>query len=290
MRIFAISDLHVDHQLNQQWVQQLSETEYSNDVLIIAGDISDNWTHLQATFIALQNKFAKVFFVPGNHELWIRRGNYTHSVEKFEQILLLCKQLGIITHPLKVENHKNGAGLWIVPLFSWYTLPEEGSHSLFKTKPGHDRTMEVWNDFHCTKWPDLGGLTKSEYFLGLNARYLEKTYDAPVISFSHFLPRQDLIFSTEKERGGMVFKDPHPYFNFSRVAGCQGIEHQLRKLNSIIHVYGHQHRNRDRMVEGVRYISCCLGYPRERRSHSLLPIYTSQELPMMIFDTEEPLP
>ncbi|MBF0289248.1 MAG: metallophosphoesterase [SAR324 cluster bacterium] len=284
MRVFAISDLHVDHQANREWVQQLSESEYTNDVLIIAGDISDDWAHLENTLQILQNKFSKVFFVPGNHELWIRRGNYPHSIGKFEQILLLCQQLGIFTNPQKIGQGENDSGLWIIPLFSWYTLPEEGGNSLFITKPGNDRTMEIWNDFHCTQWPDLGQATLSEYFLGLNASCLEKKYEAPVISFSHFLPRQDLIFSTEKEREGAVLKDPHPYFNFSRVAGCRGLEQQIRKLGSTIHVYGHQHRNRDRMVDGVRYISCCLGYPRER-ARSTLKMPGFGEQPMMILST-----
>jgi hypothetical protein len=32
----------------------------------------------------------------------------------------------------------------------------------------------------------------------------------------------------------------------------------------MIHVYGHQHRNRHRCIDGVLYISHCLGYPTER--------------------------
>jgi hypothetical protein len=60
-------------------------------------------------------------------------------------------------------------------------------------------------------------------------------------------------------------RDAYPRFNFSRVAGSSGIETQIRRLGSTAHVYGHQHRNRDRVVDGVRYVSHCLGYPSERR-------------------------
>ena len=42
------------------------------------------------------------------------------------------------------------------------------------------------------------------------------------------------------------------------------LDEQIRSLGSSIHVYGHQHRNRDRTIDGVRYITHCLGYPRER--------------------------
>ena len=70
--------------------------------------------------------------------------------------------------------------------------------------------------------------------------------------------------------------DPHPYFNFSRVAGDQRIENQIRRLKSGIHVYGHQHRNRDRTIAGVRYVSHCLGNKSERKfltSEGMKPKY-----------------
>jgi len=43
------------------------------------------------------------------------------------------------------------------------------------------------------------------------------------------------------------------------------LDEQIRKLGSRLHVYGHQHRNRRRLYDGVWYVSNCLGYPEERR-------------------------
>ena len=85
------------------------------------------------------------------------------------------------------------------------------------------------------------------------------------ISFSHFLPRSDLIFPTPEVMAKIKsYRDPLPQFNFSRVAGSTLIENQLRAANSILHIYGHQHRNRWRLTDGVTYMSHCLGYPKER--------------------------
>jgi hypothetical protein len=56
----------------------------------------------------------------------------------------------------------------------------------------------------------------------------------------------------------------HPAFNFTRVAGCEQLDVQIRQLGSSVHVYGHQHRNRRRLVGGILYVSNCLGYPRDR--------------------------
>ena len=41
MRVFAISDLHVDYDENDQWVAGLSTADYVDDLLILAGDVSD---------------------------------------------------------------------------------------------------------------------------------------------------------------------------------------------------------------------------------------------------------
>ncbi|MFC0694346.1 metallophosphoesterase [Paraburkholderia humisilvae] len=44
-----------------------------NDVLILAGDISDSLAVVTECFTALTQRFSKVIYVPGNHELWVRR-------------------------------------------------------------------------------------------------------------------------------------------------------------------------------------------------------------------------
>jgi len=105
-----------------------------------------------------------------------------------------------------------------------------------------------------------------------------------VISFSHFLGRTELVMECATERMrrlqlsgktsgctdaepvdvGEKNHDPNVWFNFSRVAGCTLIEAQLRRLGSVCHVHGHQHRQRDRVIDGVRYVSHCLAYPNER--------------------------
>jgi len=115
------------------------------------------------------------------------------------------------------------------------------------------------------RWPQTN-FNPAAYFAGLNKPFLNKKYDAPVISFSHFLPRREIMFRNGKIPTPEVIRkyDRNPPFNFSRVAGSAFIEQQLRQLHSVMHIYGHQHINRDRPVDGVRYISNCLGYPAER--------------------------
>jgi hypothetical protein len=137
-------------------------------------------------------------------------------------------------------------GYWIVPLLSWYDDTLDGDRSIDPSE------LEGWGDFHFCRWPE--GLSKpSQYFLSRNQGML-KDYDKPVISFSHFLPRRELLPAVETLR----FK------GLPRVAGSAELDRQIRAVGSIMHVFGHSHINRDLTIEGIRYVQHALLYPRER--------------------------
>lgn len=239
MRVFAISDLHTDFAKNWDLLEKVSLVEYKHDALVVAGDIADSLLVISKTLGLLRSRFGRVFYVPGNHELWVRTNNY-HSVEKFNRILVLCDDLGIETRPARVGS------IWIVPLFSWYdsAFDEDGSADTSE--------LAGWADYHFCRWP-VEIESVSDYFLNFNVRHI-KVYDAPVISFSHFLPRRDLLPPTRK----LKFK------GLPRVAGSTALDQQVRALKSGVHVFGHSHINCDRVIDGIRYVQNVFGYPRER--------------------------
>jgi predicted phosphodiesterase len=268
MRVFALSDIHTDYQENHSWLASLSYTEYQEDTLVLAGDVSYDLQRVKKTLAFLKTRFNDVFFVPGNHDLWIRSSPFVDSLDKFWRLLEACQLLDVHTNPARVGADNPYKSVWIVPLFSWYVTPEESGNSLFLPRKGIDLTRYVWADNYYTKWPSLGESTAvAHYFMQMNEVHLYRQYDAPVISFSHFLPRQELIFGAEKkEEEHVALKKRKRWFNFSRVAGSTRLEEQIRQMGSQIHVYGHQHRNRQRLIDSVLYVSHCLGYPRERKS------------------------
>src|SRR5687767_9394136 len=98
MRIFAVSDLRTDFAENRRRLQQVSPTSYSSDVLVVAGDIADDLSIIDWTLRKLRSQFGRVFYVPGNHELWVRDGE-CDSVEKFQQVIRLWDEIGIYTRP-----------------------------------------------------------------------------------------------------------------------------------------------------------------------------------------------
>jgi len=272
MRLFTISDLHVDFAQNHSWVQRLSGLAYRADALIIAGDISHDFNELDEMLNLLSHKFKMLLFVPGNHELWTQDSSWKDSIEKFGAILAACKNKQVQTYPVKIGS-KDKNPVWLVPLFSWYSQPDDGADSLYWPKPGEDFSNRMWSDQYYLRWPQTD-FNPAGYFARLNAPFLNKKYDAPVISFSHFLPRRELMFKNGKIPTPKVMRkyDRNPAFNFSRVAGSTLIEHQVRQLHSAIHIYGHQHINRDRFIDGVRYIANCLGYPAERSNGQIMKV------------------
>ena len=236
MRLFATSDLHTDYKENFRWLQELSDTDYLQDTLIVAGDISDRLEIIRETLLLLRSKFRKLLFTPGNHELWVR-SEEINSLDKFQRILNLCEELDIATKPLRVD------GVWVVPLFSWYD-------GVFEPE------MRAWADFHFCKWPD-DATPLADYFLRLNKPHLRQ-YDAPVITFSHFLPRSDLL-------------PPKEYLKITwlgHVSICAALDAQIRQLNSRVHVCGHTHTTFDVVIDEVRYVQNAVRYPKERRTPS----------------------
>jgi len=281
MRVFAISDVHTDFRDNLWQLTQLSTHDYRDDALILAGDVSHDLGVLQQTFRIFVERFRHVFFVPGNHELWIRANEHRHSVEKFHDVLRLCESLGVRTAPEVI-----GAGeerVCVVPLFSWYAKPGEGSDSLYRERATEEPSESVWTDDYLCKWPTTVNFRPVQFFMDMNGPRVNAQYEVSRISFSHFLPRQDLMFAGPGEAPPPgPTPPPHP-FNFSRVAGSSLIEQQIRRLGSRVHVYGHQHRNRCRLYDGIWYVSNCLGYPDERSGKSF-------ESPAAILKTVWPEP
>ena len=240
MRVFATSDLHSDYCDNWEYIAGLSDRDYQQDILLVAGDIAHKLDLVAATLALLRGKFKRLFFVPGNHELWVRQVKGWNSLDKFQRILELCAELGVEAQAAQVGRYR------IVPLFSWYD-------AAFDTEEWEDDSvLEGWGDFHYCRWPEDMG-RQSHFFARLNESHI-RVGGEETISFSHFLPRAELL----PQREFLRFK------GLPRVAGCNSIETQVRQLGAKIHVFGHSHIRRDMVLDDVRYVQHGLGYPRER--------------------------
>jgi len=186
--VYALSDLHTDHPGNMRLFKELPDRP--DDVIILAGDISHNLQQVEDTFKLFLARFRHVFFCPGNHDLWLHsKDGCKDSIEKLQKLLGLCKKLGVHTQPRAV-----GGGILVVPMLSWY---EPG----FDPDPDvEDSTLapveKTMSDFSVCKWPQpLSGSDGSlaRRIDGLNAELPDLGEFSTVISFSHFLPRHELV-------------------------------------------------------------------------------------------------
>jgi len=241
MRIFALSDIHVEYDGNAAWVSAMSRADYRDDVLILAGDVAGTLPLLQRCVDAFAQRFARVLFVPGNHDLWvIRDAQRMDSLEKFAKVSAAIENCGASMQPFTAGT------LSIVPLQGWYD---------YSFGEPTEQLKAVWMDYRACRWPEgWQAADIAAHFLRMNTTSLD-SLARKVITFSHFLPRIDLMPPYIPLEHRLVYP----------VLGSTGLDDQLRQLGSVLHVYGHSHVNRDVTIDGVTYINNAFGYPAETR-------------------------
>ncbi|RYQ87086.1 hypothetical protein Ahy_B09g094568 isoform C [Arachis hypogaea] len=149
----------------------------------------------------------RVFVVSDLHTDYAENLNWVKwlvdSVEKLDKLLAACKALGVETQPMVIGE------LGIIPLFSWY--------------------HEACKDFHACKWPQglsNGDMSLSMYFDAMNDKQLEMMKEVKIkcdhiITFSHFVPRQELC--PEKR---MLF-----YPKLPKIIGSDSLENRIRSIH-----------------------------------------------------------
>lgn len=234
MRVFTVSDIHIDFSCNKKWLLSLSKQEYANDILILGGDISHDLSLIELAFRTLTSCFKDVFYIPGNHDLWSERGRET-SWQRFETLNQISDSYNIHRHSHEYEQ------FIVVPILCWYDY-SFGSVS--------ERLKRQWGDFFRCNWEEMNDAQVNKRFLKQN-HFVANT-NKRIISFSHFLPRMDVLPTIARLNKLLA-----------PVLGTKDLEKLIRKWPSSIHIYGHSHINVYTWRKGILYINNAFGYPRE---------------------------
>ncbi|HEX3046963.1 MAG TPA: metallophosphoesterase [Bacillota bacterium] len=238
MRIFAISDIHIDFEDNRRWFENLSRYDYQEDLLILAGDVTDIIPMFEKVFRDLKDRFSEVMYIPGNHDLWVYRQPKLDSLEKLDVIKKIAACYGVRMEPFHLGT------VSIIPLFGWYDYSFGAPSSDLR---------ETWVDYIACKWPEGTNEVKiTHIFSEMNVPFLN-IHNEFVITYSHFVPRIDVMPSYI----------PLSKRDLYSVLGSSILETQIRKLGSRIHIYGHSHINRDILLDNTQYINNAFGYPYE---------------------------
>jgi len=283
-RLWAMSDVHTDTKENLDFISRLDPLAFRSDGLIVAGDVSDDMSIVRLTLRSLRSKFARVFFVPGNHELWVgrrRSDGCADSLQKLAALEQLCAEEGVDAHPsrLVVSSGRAGAqvNLWVIPLLSWHSPDFDTEAEIDARWTGIPAADQVCGDYFQCKWPPPLKQQDGSVSGRLDSMNDERLSEAPlagddreklaalfesgtrdpgdiVVSFSHFLPRIELT----PEKRYLYF----PCLN--KFVGSLALGARVSRLHPDIHVFGHTHFGWDQELDGVRYLSPPVGYPRER--------------------------
>ena len=151
--VYAVSDLHADTAANRRCVEEFSALASKDDVILLAGDISDDLETVQWVFERMSDSYGAVVYVPGNHELWLRPSDraagLADSWAKLQAIWALAADAGVRTRPFLLHNR-----VWIVPLLSWH-------HRSWDVEPDVVGRKHAWafSDYTCCEWPEelMGG-------------------------------------------------------------------------------------------------------------------------------------
>ncbi len=100
MKLYAISDIHISHETNRKALEALPA--YNDDWLIVAGDIGETVEQTRYALTLLNQRFAQLLWVPGNHDLWTNASasnaeDQLRGEAKYWKLVEVCRELGVLT-------------------------------------------------------------------------------------------------------------------------------------------------------------------------------------------------
>jgi 3',5'-cyclic AMP phosphodiesterase CpdA len=255
-RLLAVSDLHVTHPENRAVVQSMRPENHA-DWLIVCGDVSETLEDVEWALGLLSKRFARVIWVPGNHDLWTSTGEQPElrGEQRYRRLVGICKGLGVLTpeDPFPVWEGE-GERLTVAPLFVLYDY--SFGRNIAPTKEqalalAHEAGVVCSDEF--LLHPDPYATRQAWCHARVEhteARLQACDPDIPLVLVNHF----PLIDAPTR----VLF---HP--EFAQWCGTIRTADWHRRFNTAAVVYGHLHIPRTTWYDGVRFEEVSLGYPRE---------------------------
>jgi 3',5'-cyclic AMP phosphodiesterase CpdA len=262
-RLLAVSDLHVRYPENRAVVEGLRPGS-DQDWLIVAGDVAEQPADVEWALRVLRDRFARVIWVPGNHELWTRpRGSVTgdpaalRGEERYRHLVRMCRSIDVLT-PEDEFPVWTGAGgpATVAPLFLLYD---------YTFLPAGARTAEEG-----LRIARAAGVVCTDEHLLAPDPYPDRTAwcAARVRESADRLQACDPELPTVLVNHWPLTRLPTRvlrYPEFALWCGTVRTADWHRRHRAVAVVYGHLHIPRVTWEDGVRFMEASLGYPREWR-------------------------
>ena len=278
MKLYAISDLHLGHEINRQGLAAIPS--YPEDWLILAGDMGETTAHLRYALSILSRHFAQLLWVPGNHDLWTLPSSSAEDAtlrgeEKYQRLVSICRDYGVLTpEDPYVLWPGEGTPALLAPLFLLYDYSfRPGDVPAEKAVAWAAETHVVCTDeylLHPDPYPSRSAwcLARCQY---TEKRLQEVASTAPLVLINHFPLRESLV---------RLYRIPR----FSLWCGTRRTEDWHIRFPTSVVVYGHLHIRATDYQDGVRFEEVSLGYPRHWRQEKGVQGYLREILPARKID------
>jgi predicted phosphodiesterase len=269
MKLLAISDLHVGHRKNRDALLRISA--HPQDWIILAGDLGEREEHLRWCLSLFCERFARVIWVPGNHELYTtsRDPCQLRGAARYQWLVSLCREHGVLTPedpwPLWPGD---GPPTRIAPMFIGYDYsfgPGETARDVVawaardRIIPTDERLLDP------APYPSREAWCAAR--LVVTRKKLESCPPGErLILVNHYPLRRDLI---------RLFRIPR----FVPWCGTRETDDWHLRYPVDVVVYGHLHMRATDWRDGVRFEEVALGYPRHWKAERGPEHYLRQILP-----------
>ncbi|QFU90662.1 metallophosphoesterase [Amycolatopsis sp. YIM 10] len=265
--LFATSDLHVTHEGNAEVVDTI-QPDGPEDWLLVAGDVGEQVPAIMKTLKMLRDRFAKVIWVPGNHELWTtdRDPVQLRGQARYDELVRRCREIDVLTPEDEFAVWEHGSEpLTIAPMFLLYDYS-------WRTPAAHGRPLSVAMD----QAREAGVICTDEYFLHPDPYPTRQEWCAQRLKVTE----QRLQQIPDDRKTILMSHWPlhrHPteplyWPEFAMWCGTTETEDWHLRFRAEIAVYGHLHIPRSTQADGVRFEEVSLGYPREWRKRARGPV------------------
>ncbi|MFI5633517.1 metallophosphoesterase family protein [Streptomyces sp. NPDC051664] len=254
--LLAISDLHVA--FDDNWaVRERLRPEHPDDWLLVAGDVGEIAGDIGRALELLSRRFAKVVWVPGNHELWTHRQDPVtlRGRGRYEHLVRICRDLGVLTpeDPYPVWQSPTGP-VTVTPLFVLYdyTFRPSGTRTRAEALERARASGIVGTDealLHPDPYPSIDAWCRAR--LALTERRLAALAPGTgTVLVNHF----PLVREPTR-----ILRHPE----FALWCGTRAAADWHTRFNARAVVYGHLHIPRTTWYDGVRFEEVSVGYPRK---------------------------
>ena len=266
-RLFATSDLHVTHRGNGPLVDEVVP-ETDGDWLLVAGDVAEKAEVVAQTLATLRDRFAKVVWVPGNHELWTtpRDEIQLRGESRYHYLVERCRDLGVLTPEDEYPVWEHGERpLTIVPMFLLYDYS-------WRTREAEDASL----DDALAQAREAGVVCTDEFYLHPDPYPTRQDWCAQRLKVT-----EQRLAAIPDDHGTVLMSHwplhRHPtaplhWPEFAMWCGTEATTDWHVRYRAEVAVFGHLHIPRTTHADGVRFEEVSLGYPREWQKRARGPI------------------